>query len=187
MTDTQLELCKKGDKDAFSDLVKEYQQKVYSTALSIMGNRSDAYDVSQEVFIRIYKSISGFRGASSLSTWIYKITTNICLDTLRKENRFKAVDLGEVSDFVSESSLSSPEKYILSAERKEKIRQALTLLPSDLKTAFVLRDIEGLSYAEISEVTSVPEGTVKSRISRARAAILCEIKKNAELFEKRNV
>ena len=187
MTDKQIELCRKGDKEAFTQLVTEYQQKVYATALSVMGNEADALDASQEAFIRIYKSISKFRGDSSLSTWIHKVTTNICLDMLRKQGRVKTVNIEESAELVSEDHSASPEKYLLSNERKKILKKALISLPTDLRTVFVLRDVDGLSYAEISEILSIPEGTVKSRISRARAAILASIKKNSELFKKNDV
>jgi len=182
VTDKQIELCRQGDKDAFTALVTEYQQKVYATALSVMGNEADALDASQEAFIRIYKSISKFRGDSSLSTWIYRVTTNICLDMLRKQGRVKTVNIDETAELTATDSFSSPEEHLVSEERKAAVKRALALLPADLKTAFVLRDVDGLSYSEIAEVLSVPEGTVKSRIARARAALLKEIKNNTELF-----
>lgn len=182
MTEQELNRCREGDKEAFEILVTEYQQKVYATALSVMGNEADALDASQEAFIRIYKSISKFRGDSSLSTWIYKVTTNICLDMLRKQGRVKTVNIDETAELTATDYGSSPEQYILTKERRAAVKKALASLPADLKAAFVLRDVNGLSYSEIAEALSVPEGTVKSRIARARAAIVNQIQKNTELF-----
>lgn len=169
-----------GDKDAFEKLVLENQKKVYNLALRMVGNEEDALDMSQEAFIKAYNSIAFFRGDSKFSVWLYRLTTNVCLDFLRSEGRKAHNSLSYIGDEDEEKELEipddrfSPETIIEKKELREAVNIGLKKLPEDYKTVLLLREIEGLSYEEIAETLSLEVGTVKSRIFRARKR-LCAI------------
>jgi len=179
--ENELELVERvrgGDADAFEQLMRAYQSKVYNTALRMTGSREDAFDISQEVFVRVYRSISLFRSDSSFSTWIYRLCSNMCIDFLRKRKHVSEVSLtrrddeGEIEgeNEVADNQFD-PERAYENAELREKLFAAIDKLSEEHRQAVVLRDIEGLSYAQIAEVAGIEEGTVKSRISRAREAL----------------
>lgn len=173
-----LRMAKSGDVEAFEQLIEGYQRKIFNIAFRMLGNYDDAGDMAQEVFIRMYKSISSFKEQSSLSTWIYRITTNVCLDELRKRKNRKItyideeirLDDGDVKRQM-ENEGPSPEDYAETNEIKKVVRDAILQLPEEYRIIIVLRDIQGFSYEEIAAILKCPEGTVKSRISRARHAL----------------
>lgn len=166
-------LSQEGDVESFERLIESHKQRVYNIALRMVKNREDAFDVSQEVFIRVYKSIGKFGGKSSFSTWLYRITVNCCLDHLKKEGRYKYIsDVGDdrMGTGVIENLRAdeTPESVMENRIKQDEIKKALELLDSDFRAAVVLRDIQGFSYDEISRITNANIGTVKSRISRGR-------------------
>jgi len=161
----------KGDEAAFSELVEAYQHLVYSTALSISQNRDDAMDISQEVFLRIYRRLDSFRFESALSTWIYRICVTAALDFCRARNRHSTVSLtsaeeGNGWDVPDEDF--APDRVLERLLTAEDIRQGMARLEEEYRVVFTLRDVQGLSYDQIAAVTGLEPGTVKSRISRAR-------------------
>jgi RNA polymerase sigma-70 factor (ECF subfamily) len=166
-----------GDPRAFEELVSQYQSKVYALAYRYMGNEEDAYDMAQEAFIKAFRSLRSFKGKSSFSTWLYRVTTNVCLDELRKRKR-RIVPLSldeplatrEGDEVEKEIADNSPGPDIMYEQKEfsQYIQELLNEMKPDQKTAIVLRDVMGLSYEEISEVMNCSMGTVKSRISRAR-------------------
>ncbi len=169
-----------GDHTAFEKLVLENQKKVYNLALRMVGNEEDAFDMSQEAFIKAYNSIVFFRGDSKFSVWLYRLTTNVCLDFLRSEGRKSHSSLSYIGDENEEKELEipderfSPETLSEKKELREAVNRGLDNLPKDYKAVLLLREIEGLSYEEIAETLSLEVGTVKSRIFRARKR-LCTI------------
>ena len=173
-----LERSKAGDVAAFEMLIEAYQKKIFNLAFRMMGNYDDANDLAQEALIRIYKSISNFKEQSSLSTWIYRITTNVCLDEIRKKKNRKVLSLDEeihVDDGDMQRQIMSDDPLPDELMEKEELRQiigsAIDSLPEDQKLVITLRDLQGLSYDEIARVLDCPSGTVKSRINRARFAL----------------
>lgn len=186
MTDIELvSLIKKGNMDAFDKLVKAYEKKVINVAYSLLSDKEDALDASQEIFVKVYKNISSFRGESTVSTWIFKITKNVCYDFLRKR-KGNVISLDEEND--DEKKIEIPD---LSAspdvlyERQEKInvvRKAIDSLEENQRIVITLFDINGLSYDEISGIIKCPIGTVKSRLYRAREALRKILSENRELF-----
>ncbi len=176
--DELTEKLKKGEEEAFELLISEYQQKIYALSFSLLGNHEDALDTVQEVFIKIYNKISSFNGESALSTWIFRITKNACYDHLRKSK--KNIE-GEIPENAADAS-PLPDEIFQKKEVRRAVRVALESLPPKYKTVLLLREYENLSYGEISKVLDISEGTVKSRISRAREYLLKEISKNGELF-----
>lgn len=171
-----IELFKKGKEEAFEEIVRRYQKKVYNTTYRIMGNPEDASDLAQEAFIRIYRSLRNFQGKSSFSTWLFTVTTNVCRDELRKrQRRLKVQSLSEPLEFedgnvereIADESMA-PEVISLHRELTDEIQAVIETLPDEQKEAIVLRELQGFSYEEIAEITGVSLGTVKSRISRGR-------------------
>lgn len=187
ITDEQIAArCKNGDMQAFDDLVTKYQSKVINMAYGMLSDKEDAYDAAQEVFLKIYKYIGNFRGQASLSTWIYRITVNVCNDFLRKRGRKIVVSLSQENDDDKMKEIpdesSAPHEH---AERNEtciEVREAISQLKEEYRQVILLYDIEGLSYEEISDVVRCPVGTVKSRLNRARKALRQILSDKRELF-----
>lgn len=162
-----------GDANAFEDLVLKYEKTVYNLALRMVGDRDDASDMTQEAFIKAYGSLSSFRGDSKFSVWIYRITTNVCLDFLRSKSRKQQVSL-TVSDDDEDAQLdipdpkADPEQQLIKKISMQSVEEGLKTLPDKQRQILVMRELGGMSYAEIGKALSIEEGTVKSRIFRAR-------------------
>lgn len=166
-----------GNLDAFEKLVAKYEKKVYSVAYRFCGSHTDARDLAQEAFLKIYKGLPGFRGDASFSTWVYHITANVCRDELRRRQRDKTVILEEwplekanVSGKELADSLNNPESSLLQQELRDDIQQLLNALSGEQRFILVMREIEGFSYEEMAVQLGCNLGTVKSRLSRARQA-----------------
>ena len=161
-----------GDTDAFEQLVLLHQKKVYNIALRITGNAEDAFDLSQEAFLRAFRSISGFKMESNFSTWLYSIISNLCMDFHRKKRRLKEVSLTYNNENSEEMEIAddrfAPELEYDKKELAEIIENGMKKLTPEHREVFAMRDISGLSYAEISEALGVEVGTIKSRLYRAR-------------------
>ena len=169
-----------GDTEAFEALVIEHQNKVYSLALRMVGNEEDARDMAQEAFIRAYGSLAGFRGDSKFSVWLYRLTSNICIDFLRSRGKKRTVSMtwaGDDGEDAGELEIPdetwSPESQLERSLTRESVRRGLESLSPQYREILLLREINGLSYAEIAGALSLEEGTVKSRIFRARKK-LCD-------------
>ena len=162
-----------GDANAFEELVLKYEKTVYNLALRMVGDRDDAFDMTQEAFIKAYGSLSSFRGDSKFSVWIYRITTNVCLDFLRSKSRKQQVSL-TVSDDDEDAQLdipdpkADPEQQLIKKISMQSVEEGLKTLPDKQRQILVMRELCGMSYAEIGKALSMEEGTVKSRIFRAR-------------------
>ena len=169
-----IRLAKEGDEQAFEALVTAYERKVYNYALRSTGNEQDAMDITQEVFLRVFRSLSGFKEESSFSTWLYRITFNICIDFSRKNAKLNENSLSLDGEIANGKELELPdERHAPEAaydrkELREEIAGAILRLSEQHREVLVMREISGLSYAEIAEVLELEEGTVKSRIARAR-------------------
>lgn len=186
MTDEELvKLIKKGNKPAFDELVNSYSGKVANIAFSLLGDREDALDAAQEVFIKVYKSIDTFRGESSVSTWIFRITKNVCTDFLRKR-KATVISLDDDKDDEQKLEIAddthSPEEIFDRKTKVDAVRTAIASLEENHRTVITLFDINGLSYEEIAAILSCPVGTVKSRLYRARDSLRKILLKDRELF-----
>ena len=168
-----------GDADAFEQLMTFHQKTVYNLALRMVGNADDAFDMSQETFLKAWNALPEFRGGSKFSVWLYRLTTNVCIDHLRAVGRRPAVSLQTENEAGEEVELEipderfSPEKLLEKRELRDAVRRGMASLPEDYRRALALREVSGLSYEEIAEATHTDLGTVKSRIFRARKK-LCE-------------
>jgi RNA polymerase sigma-70 factor (ECF subfamily) len=164
-----------GDREAFSRLVEKYRRKIYNLAYGMLGNREDALDMTQEAFLKAYRSLAGFRGGSDFYTWLYRITYNQVIDHYRKEGRKQHVEYddtyvhpNEESIRTSPSSHFQPGKALAEKELRRVIMDAIQSLPKPQRAVIVLREIEGLSYEEIAASLGVRKGTVMSRLHYAR-------------------
>ncbi len=176
-----------GDLDAFDELVRRYEGKIYGLAYRFMGNHADASDLAQDTFIRVYQALAGFRGDASFSTWLYRIAANICRDELRKRQRRRSVSIDEMIDaspanVPTADGSYSPEETVQRREVQSQVQFCLNELSSDHRLVLVMREIQGLSYEEIASALQCSMGTVKSRISRARSALKDKMIKEGELL-----
>lgn len=169
-----------GDTDAFALLVEDQSKVVYNLALRMVGNEQDAYDISQDAFLKAYLNLSAFRGDSKFSSWLYRLTTNLCLDFIRRRNRQTVIPLTFETDDGEEEYLPipddsfSPETEAERRELRDNVRRGLLQLPETQREILVLRELGQMSYEEIGTQLGLEAGTVKSRIFRARKK-LCDI------------
>ncbi len=169
-----IERVLQGDANAFEHLVHAYEKNVYNLALRSLGNPQDAEDVTQEAFLKAYRSLSSFRGDSKFSVWLYRIVSNLCLDLLRAKQRRPVQSLtvendeGEVDELEISDEHFSPEKLLDRKLTRESVQRGLASLPDDSRQILLLRELQGMSYEEIGDTLGLEPGTVKSRIFRAR-------------------
>lgn len=173
--------CTAGDEAACTELVAAHQRLVFALALNLLGDRDEALDLSQEVFLRVFRTLASFRGQSALRTWIYRIVVNQARNRRRwwrRRHRDEQVSLDEhlrtKGDLESRQEML-PDRLLASKETAARIWRALDRLPFDQRTALILREIEGLRYEEIAYSLDIAVGTVKSRLTRARQALRAEL------------
>ncbi len=169
--------CQEGDHQAYRVLVERYEGRIYNLACSIVGDREAARDAAQTAFIRAYQALPGFRADAGFYTWIYRIAVNVCLNAAQKEKRRRDTtsldDLLESRHFTPEQlwERRTPHNDFERLRLQESIREVLGRLSPDHRLVIVLKDIEGMSQEEISETLNCSVGTIKSRLSRARARL----------------
>ncbi len=170
--------CAARDEDACAELVSEHQRMVYQLSLNLLGDHNEALDLSQEVFLRVFRTIHTFRGHAALRTWIYRIVINQARNRQRwwrRRHRSQQISLDQHirdhGELPESGNGGSPDRALGQKLLADRIREALDRLPFDQKTALVLREIDGLSYEEIGMSLGVAVGTVKSRLARARATL----------------
>ena len=179
-TDTQknmekelVDRVKKGDDNAFEDIIKMYEQKVHSTIFYMIKNESAVEDIAQEVFIKVYRNLSKFNEKSSLYTWIYRITVNACYDEIKKEKKIVSIsnyvdtDDGE-QEIEFEDEKQNVSEIVESKLERKMLIDTIKMLPEESRSLIVLRDIRGFSYWEIADMLNMKLGTVKSKINRSR-------------------
>ncbi|MCW5935442.1 MAG: sigma-70 family RNA polymerase sigma factor [Fimbriimonadia bacterium] len=185
-----IEKCKKGDQEAFDLLVRRYENKVYQYAYRLTQNQEDAADVASETFIRMYNSLKNFRGESQLSTWLYRVVSNVFYDFRKKERSHDHLPL-EIPTDEGESEMERPledpnsvdmDEHILKMERNRILMNAIKQLPEYQRVMVVLFHVEDRPYEEIAQIMDMPLGTVKSRLNRARAALREILEPHLELF-----
>lgn len=175
---TLVKKVKKGDVNAFEQLVIIYQKFVYGTVLADVKNKEDAEDISQEVFLKVWNSIGSFRADSSFATWLHKIAKNTTFDFLRKRSKRKEISEDPDSALaVIPSNDPSPEDTVIGNETVNEIEKIIDTLPEEQRISLIYRDLMGITYLEIADITGVTVGTVKSRISRARETVKNAIEK----------
>lgn len=168
----------RGDQDAFAQLVEANQNKIYSLTLRMTGSPEDGADLAQEAFLRAWRALPTFQGESSFSTWLYRLASNLCIDFLRREKRRRAaVSVTSLDDEESAAPTEvpdhrfTPEGELERRELRAAVGRALLKLSDEHRQVLILRELDGLSYAEIAQALALEEGTVKSRIARARLSL----------------
>jgi RNA polymerase sigma-70 factor (ECF subfamily) len=170
------------DERAFSELVRAYERRVFALVLRMIGDRAEAEDLAQEVFVQVFKAIGTFRGDAKLSTWIYRIAVNLCKNRSKylkvrhagEQDELEAVaeraPLGEARH-ANVGQVARPDEMIAGKQVEQIVQRAILAIEPEFRECLVLRDVEELSYEQIGEITGLPPGTVKSRIHRARALL----------------
>ncbi len=176
----------KGDTAAFNQLVWAYQERAYNLAYRMLGDPDAAADATQDAFLSAYRAIGGFRGGS-FRAWILRIVSNACYDQLRRQQRRPTASLDALYTVAEEYPVApsvgnGPENHVLRRELWEIVGVGLQTLPPDQREAVILRDVQGLDYDEIAQVTRVSLGTVKSRISRGRVRLRDYLRQHPELL-----
>jgi RNA polymerase sigma factor (sigma-70 family) len=183
--DPLIERCLKGDQRAWDEIVRLYWRKVFNIAYKFVGRQDEAEDLTQDIFLKLFKSLKTFNRRANFSTWLISVSRNLCIDhyrSMRREHDVVTHDVDVVS-LARPSALDSPQVALEQRDRVALLRAALDKLAPSLRTAVILRDIQELSYQEIAEKLNVPEGTVKSRINRGRTELSRQIARLREQQE----
>ena len=190
MTENELiTRAKKGDQDAFGQLVLAHQNKVFSLCVHLLNSREEAEDMAQEAFLKAWRSLNSFQEESSFATWMHRLTTNLCLDHLRKQARRQnisvAVSLDDEETVFAEPADpgSDPQQELERKERQRALAERLTELPEHHRRPLVMREVAEMSYQEIADALKLDLGTVKSRIARAREALRKRLLEDGNFFE----
>ncbi len=185
-----VERCQKGDLQAFNELVQRYEKQVYALAYRLCNNYDDAEDIAAEVFLRVFNALPRFRGDALFSTWLYRVVTNVYLDTRKRKTSHPTSSLEEYLEAEDggqerqvEDTAPSLQTQIEAEERREALRRAIDALPEFQKIMITLYHLEELPYERIAEILEMPLGTVKSRLNRARRALRDQLVAQGELFE----
>jgi RNA polymerase sigma-70 factor (ECF subfamily) len=180
--------AKQGNIAAFEKLIISHERRIYNIAYRMFNNEEDAKDITQEVFLKVYKNIDKFDENSKISTWIHRICVNTCIDEIRKRKGKETFSMDEsiISDETSTqkqyiNDALTPEEVLITKEEIKDIKKAIASLPEKHKTIIILRDIQNLSYSEIADITESSLGTVKSRLARARLQLKNIIMSDKEL------
>jgi RNA polymerase sigma-70 factor (ECF subfamily) len=163
--------CRAGDDAAWEEIVKQYSRRIYSLAYRFTGNHEAAEDLTQEVFLRIYRTLDQYDPqAGNLSNWLMRVARNLVIDDWRKRGRTPTEGSDDLADHEHhlKSDTVSPQRLVELRELSEQVQTAIDKLSPELRTCIILRDLEELSYQEIVDILRIPEGTVKSRINRGR-------------------
>ncbi len=187
---TLIQKAQSGDPYAFEKLIENHQKQIFSIAYRIAGNPEDASDMAQEVLVKVFKNLKHFKGNSKFSTWLYRVATNTCLDEQKKLRRHTSYSLdaeleteeGSMATEIPDTALT-PEEALEQRSLQKVVQDGIAKLNDEHKKVLILRDMQGFSYEEIAGILQCSEGTVKSRINRARANLKKILLKNKELFD----
>lgn len=182
-----VERLKARDEAAFNELVRLYERRIFRVVYRMLGNMQESEDLTQEVFVTVFKRIDGFRGESKLSTWLYRVATNHCrnrIKYLKRRAQDRKRELDEIADgrrmesatMSTSAQIDRPDHRVEAAQLEGIIKQAISELPEEQRTLVVLREIENLTYEEMQEITGLNPGTVKSRLHRARLALVKRVR-----------
>jgi RNA polymerase sigma-70 factor (ECF subfamily) len=183
--DAVIQRCLAGDQDAWAQIVRQHWRKVFNIAYKFTGKHDEAEDLTQDVFLKIFKSLNTFDRRANFQTWLVSVSRNLCIDhyrSVRKERETidRDVDAGELTPA---ATTKSPFAALEQRDRVELLKKALDQLPPTLRSAVLLRDIQELSYQEIADRLHLPEGTVKSRINRGRTELARQIRRLRDELE----
>jgi RNA polymerase sigma-70 factor (ECF subfamily) len=167
-------LCLQGNRDAYAELVKRYERQIYSLAYRLTNNYHDAVELSQEVFLHLYRVLDKFDGDRKFFPWMYRIATNVCYNSLKKKPK-ESTSLDQVMEFVSDDE-SQPEVTYEKKEIQETVQKAIAELPENYRIPMVLKYLEDQSYQQISEIMDLPVSTIETRLYRGRIMMQKKLK-----------
>lgn len=173
MDELLLRKAKRGDPEAFGRLMEPLEQLVWRVCWHYTGDREASSDCGQEAMIRIWRALNSYRGDCAFESWVYRIAANCCMDWLRKKKRDRSVSIEPLKDQGFDPADTSPgtEAQVIAKDERRRLREAIALLPEDQREALVLTQLERVSYEEAARILDVSEGTVKSRVNRAKARL----------------
>ena len=177
--ETLIQGCLRGDQDAWDQIVRRYRRKVFNVAYKFVGRHEEAEDLTQDIFLKIYRSLATFDRRANFQTWLISVSRNLCIDHYRSVRKERETIDREV-DAADLSPAATGQSRVAALEQRDRVallRQALASLPKTLRTAVLMRDLQELSYHEIAQALRLPEGTVKSRINRGRTELARQIRK----------
>ena len=189
MDELLLRRAQNGDPEAFGQLMEPLEQLVWRVCWHYTGNREAAEDCGQETMIRIWRNLANYRGECALESWVYRIAANCCMDWLRKKKRDRSVSMEPLAEQGFDPADEAPgtEEQAVAKDERQRLREAVALLPDDQREALVLTQLERVSYEEAAKVLGVSEGTVKSRVNRAKARLKEILSAERELSPPGNV
>ena len=189
MDELLLHRAQHGDPDAFEQLIGPLEQLIWRICWHYTGNRESAEDCGQETMIRIWRSLDSYRGDCALESWVYRIAANCCMDYLRKKKRDKSVSMEPMREQGFDPADPSPgtEEQVVAADEQKRLREAITQLPEDQREALIMTQLEKVSYEEAAKLLGVSEGTIKSRVNRAKARLKEILSGERELSSPGNV
>ena len=174
--------ARRGDREAFTQLIVQYQVPLYNMALRMVGRPEDAADIAQEAFLRAWEKIRTLRDAP-FKSWLFQIGANLCYDHFRRGKRYGVMPDDETGNVIGLGiATPDPQERAEASERNRLVRESIQALDHDMRIAIILRDVNGMAYEEIATVLRVPLGTVKSRIARARAQVQERLQKHPDFF-----
>ncbi|MBQ6289496.1 MAG: RNA polymerase sigma factor [Clostridia bacterium] len=173
MDELLLRKAQRGDPEAFEQLITPLEQLIWRICWHYTGNRESAEDCGQETMIRIWRSLDSYRGDCALESWVYRIAANCCMDYLRKKKRDKSVSMEPMQEQGFDPADPSPgtEEQVVAADEQKRLREAITMLPEDQREALIMTQLEKVPYEEAARLLGVSEGTIKSRVNRAKARL----------------
>ena len=173
MDELLLRKAQHGDPEAFEQLITPLEQLIWRICWHYTGNRESAEDCGQETMIRIWRSLDSYRGDCALERWVYRIAANCCMDYLRKKKRDKSVSMEPMQEQGFDPADPSPgtEEQVVAADEQKRLREAITMLPEDQREALIMTQLEKVPYEEAARLLGVSEGTIKSRVNRAKARL----------------
>ena len=173
MDELLLRRARNGDAEAFEALLTPLENRIWRICWHYTGNRESAEDCGQETMIRIWRSLDSYRGDCALESWVYRIAANCCMDYLRKKKRDKSVSMEPMQEQGFDPADPSPgtEEQVVAADEQKRLREAITMLPEDQREALIMTQLEKVPYEEAAKLLGVSEGTIKSRVNRAKARL----------------
>ena len=177
---TALHRAQKGDQAAFGWLVEAYQGPVYRLALRMGLRPEDAEEAAQNAFLAAWRGLPSFRGEAKFSTWLYRLASNAAVDILRREKKYE--NQSDIEDLQRPDAAPSPQEQVERQDTQQAVRQAMASLPPEFRQVLVLRYLQEMNYQEIAQALALPEGTVKSRINRAKGQLKALLAESGNLF-----
>ena len=189
MDELLLRRAQSGDPEAFGQLMEPLEQLVWRVCWHYTGNREAAEDCGQEAMIRIWRNLANYRGECALESWVYRIAANCCMDWLRKKKRDKSVSMEPMQEQGFDPADPSPgtEEQVVAKDERQRLREAIARLPDDQREALILTQLEKIPYEEVAQSLGISEGTVKSRVNRAKARLKEILSEERELSPPGNV